>query len=170
MIVRPAAVVALRAETLDYAEAESSPAAAAATHPGGAVPLLRAASSVAVLFVFWVVLSGFFTPFLLGAGLASSIGVVWLVRRMEMVDHEGHPIEFSLRATSYWPWLVKEIAKAAWDVTKIILSPRLPISPRSCASGRRSERSRPRHARELHHADPRHDHRRRGPTSSSCTR
>ena len=91
--------------------------------------MLRAASSVAVLFAFWVVLSGFFTPFLLGAGLASSIAVVWLVRRMDLLDREGHPIEFSLRATTYWPWLGKEIAKSAWDVTRVVLSPRLPVAP-----------------------------------------
>jgi multicomponent Na+:H+ antiporter subunit E len=32
-------------------------------------------------------------------------------------------------AVTYWPWLVREIAKSAWSVTKIILHPRLPISP-----------------------------------------
>jgi multicomponent Na+:H+ antiporter subunit E len=29
----------------------------------------------------------------------------------------------------YWPWLLKEIVKSAWDVSKIILHPKLPISP-----------------------------------------
>ena len=32
------------------------------------------------------------------------------------------------RATLYWPWLAKEIVKSAWDVTKVILSPKLPAS------------------------------------------
>lgn len=104
------------------------PASVRAAGPGE-IALLRAASSVVVLFVFWVVMSGFFTPFLLAAGLGSSIVVVWLVRRMDMLDAEGHPIEFALRAVMYWPWLAKEIAKSAWDVTRVIVSPRLKVEP-----------------------------------------
>ena len=67
--------------------------------------MLRAVSSVATLFLFWVALSGYFTPFLLGAGLASAIAVVWLAHRMAVVDHEGHPIHLGPAATRYWPWL-----------------------------------------------------------------
>ncbi len=91
--------------------------------------MFRAASSVATLFLFWVALSGFFTPFLLAVGFGSSLAVVWLAHRMAVVDHEGHPIHLGLAATVYWPWLFREIAKSAWDVTKIILDPRLPIQP-----------------------------------------
>ena len=43
--------------------------------------------------------------------------------------HEGHPIQLGPRALVYWPWLIKEIVKSAWDVSKIILNPALPISP-----------------------------------------
>jgi len=91
--------------------------------------MFRALSSVATLFLFWVALSGYFTPFLLSAGLVSAIAVVWLAHRMAVVDREGHPIHLGLAATVYWPWLAKEIVKSAWDVTKIILHPRLPIQP-----------------------------------------
>jgi len=91
--------------------------------------MLRTVSSVATLFLFWVALSGMFTPFLLGAGLASAIAVVWLAHRMAVVDQEGHPIHLGPAATRYWPWLAKEIVKSAWDVTKVILNPRLPIQP-----------------------------------------
>lgn len=81
------------------------------------------------LFLFWVVLSGFFTPFLLGAGVLSALAVAWLAGRMDVIDHEGHPIHLGLGALTYWPWLIKEIAKSAWAVSRIILDPRLPISP-----------------------------------------
>lgn len=87
-------------------------------------------SGVLVLFLFWLLLSGFFKPFLLAAGIASSIGVIWLATRMEVFDREGHPIHLGWRALGYWPWLFKEIVKSAWDVSKILLHPRLPISPR----------------------------------------
>ena len=87
-------------------------------------------AAFALLFAFWLLLSGFFTPFLIAAGVGSSIAVVWFARRMDVVDHEGHPIHLAVPALlSYWPWLIKEIVKSAWDVTKVILSPKLPIQP-----------------------------------------
>ena len=48
---------------------------------------------------------------------------------MRVADAEGHPIELFVGAVTYFPWLIVEIAKSAWAVTKIILHPRLPISP-----------------------------------------
>jgi multicomponent Na+:H+ antiporter subunit E len=91
--------------------------------------VLRAASSVVVLFAFWVLLSGYFTPFLLLAGFACSVATVVFAWRMEVVDREGFPIDLGLRSFTYMPWLVKEILKSGWSVTRIILDPRLPISP-----------------------------------------
>jgi multicomponent Na+:H+ antiporter subunit E len=82
-----------------------------------------------VLYVFWLLLSGYFTPFLLAAGAGSVLCVVLLSRRMKIVDREGHPVQMIAAVFTYWPWLLKEIAKSGWDVTRIILDPRLPISP-----------------------------------------
>jgi len=87
-------------------------------------------SSAVVLFVFWLLLSGYFTVFLVTMGALSAVAIVALGRRMEVIDHEGHPIHLSWRALGYWPWLAKEIVKSAWDVSRIIVDPRLPISPR----------------------------------------
>lgn len=82
-----------------------------------------------LLFVFWVVLSGFFTPFLLGAGALSALAVAYFSHRMDVVDHEGHPIHLGFRVLVYWFWLAQEILKSAFTVSKIILDPRLPVSP-----------------------------------------
>lgn len=90
---------------------------------------MRIVALVVALFAFWLLLSGMFTPFLLAAGLGASIAVAALAWRMEVADPEGHPIHLAVRALSYWPWLLKEIAVAGWQVTKIILHPRLPVSP-----------------------------------------
>ena len=90
---------------------------------------MRALSLIVILFAFWLLLSGFFMPFLLVMGVLSAIGVAMLGRRMDLVDHEGHPIQLSWRLISYWPWLFREIAMSAWSVARIILDPRLPISP-----------------------------------------
>ena len=91
--------------------------------------LLRLASAVAFLFLFWVTLSGYFTPFLLSAGLASAVAVALFAVRMDVIDAEGHPVQLGWRIVGYWGWLSKEIVKSAWDVSKIIVNPRLPISP-----------------------------------------
>lgn len=81
------------------------------------------------LLAFWLLLSGHFTVFLVLAGFGSSAAVVWVALRMEVVDREGVPIDLWRIVFLYWPWLAWEIVKAAWNVTRIILHPRLPISP-----------------------------------------
>jgi|SRR5687767_4337574 len=83
----------------------------------------------ASLFAFWLLLSGIYTPFLVLSGLVASVAVALLASRMEVADREGHPVHLTLAAAAYWPWLAKEIAKSGWQVTRIILDPRLPISP-----------------------------------------
>ena len=82
-----------------------------------------------LLFGFWVLLSGMFTPFLLAAGAGSALAVALLARRMEIADREGLPLHLTGAALTYWPWLLKEILKSGWQVTRIILDPRLPVSP-----------------------------------------
>lgn len=91
--------------------------------------MIRFISLAIALFLFWVVLSGYFTAFLLGAGVLCALAVAWLAGRMDVIDHEGHPVHLGLSALTYWPWLVKEMAKSAWAVSRIILDPRLPVSP-----------------------------------------
>lgn len=89
----------------------------------------RSLSVIVTLFAFWLVMSGYFTPFLLTMGVLSAVAITAFAHRMDVLDHEGHPIHLSASAFTYWPWLVKEIVKSAWDVSKIILDPKLPISP-----------------------------------------
>lgn len=90
---------------------------------------MRALSLFLALFGFWLLLSGYFVPFLIAAGAGSASAVVLLAHRMQVVDHESVPINFIWRIPIYWPWLFKEIAKSAWTVARIIVNPRLPISP-----------------------------------------
>lgn len=92
--------------------------------------MIYSVSAVGVLFAFWLLLSGHYTPFLVAVGFGCALAVVALARRMNVVDREGHPIHLGPRAlTTYWPWLVKEILKSGWDVSRVILHPRLPVSP-----------------------------------------
>jgi multicomponent Na+:H+ antiporter subunit E len=81
------------------------------------------------LLVFWLGLSGHYTPFLIGAGIGCTLLCVLAAIRLRVFDAEGHPVELFGRAVTYVPWLLKEIAKAGWAVTKVIVHPKLPISP-----------------------------------------
>lgn len=90
---------------------------------------MRTAALAAALFAFWLLLSGIYTPFLVLAGLAAAVAVAALAWRMEVADREGHPVHLGLGALAYWPWLAKEILLSGWRVARIILHPRLPISP-----------------------------------------
>ena len=87
------------------------------------------ASSAATLFLFWLALSGVYTPFLLAAGACTAIAIAALAWRMEVADREGHPVHLTLAAAAYLPWLLKEILGSGWQVARIILDPRLPVSP-----------------------------------------
>lgn len=95
--------------------------------------MLRAFGLGALLFGFWLLLSGPYTlssPLLFGFGVGSCALVVYLSLRMEVVDREGVPLHLSGRFLLYFPWLMKEVLVANIAVAKIILSPTLRISPR----------------------------------------
>ena len=90
---------------------------------------MRAVSLFISLFLFWLVLSGQSKPFLIGAGVVSSLICVWVAHRMDVADSEGHPHQLFASTLTFYPWLVWEIFKAGWSVTKVIINPALPISP-----------------------------------------
>ena len=91
--------------------------------------MLRGVVAFCALFAFWLLLSGFYTGFLVAAGFGCAAVVLLAARRMEVVDGEGVPMQLWRVLFFYWPWLSWEIVKSAWAVSKIILHPRLPISP-----------------------------------------
>jgi multicomponent Na+:H+ antiporter subunit E len=90
---------------------------------------MRSLSLAVSLFAFWLALSGHYTPLLITIGAISAGICVVVAGRVRAADKEGHPIELLRGAVTYYPWLTKEIAKSAWGVTRIILNPKLPISP-----------------------------------------
>ncbi len=90
---------------------------------------MRALSLGMALFILWMLLSGTTDPLLVSLGIASSILCVLIARRMDVIDHEGHPIHLSWRVAVYWPWLLWEILKANLEVARAILSARA-VQPR----------------------------------------
>jgi multicomponent Na+:H+ antiporter subunit E len=91
--------------------------------------LLRALGLGGILFGFWLLLSGHYTPLLVGLGVASTVLVVYIAHRMDVIDREGVPLHLGGRFWVYLPWLMKEILVSNINVARIILDPKLPIDP-----------------------------------------
>lgn len=73
------------------------------------------------LFVFWLLLSGHFAPLLLGLGLASVVLTIFLVKRMNIIDHESYPLHLSSQFPAFFVYIFREIVNANIDVTKRIM-------------------------------------------------
>ncbi len=82
-----------------------------------------------LLVAAWLLWSGLFKPLLLGLGAFSCLLTVYLARRMGYFDNEVFAFRFGRRLFGYWAWLAKEIARSSFKVARIVLDPRLPISP-----------------------------------------
>ncbi|MDK3074888.1 Na+/H+ antiporter subunit E [Sedimentitalea sp. JM2-8] len=81
-----------------------------------------------VLSGLWLLMSGLYKPLILGFGAASVALVVYVVHRMDSLDGDRVQVQLKpLALLGYCGWLLVEIAKANWAVTKIILSPKMPI-------------------------------------------
>lgn len=90
---------------------------------------MRVISFGIILYLFWLALSGYFKAFLLIGGLVCTLFVIYLARRMKLLDRESYAAHLFPAAATYWPWLLWEIIKAGWAVTKAVLRPTLDISP-----------------------------------------
>ena len=82
------------------------------------------------LTAFWLLMSGVYTPLILFLGAISVIFVLYLTRRMDALDEDVFEFKLKRKHFSYWSWLAKEIFKANIDVSKVILSPKMNLSPR----------------------------------------
>jgi len=90
---------------------------------------MRAAIIALSMFIFWLILSGHYGLWLVGSGAVMAVSVALIARHMGFADQESHPIGLIPRGLIYWPWLLVEIVKSAWGVARIVLDPKLPISP-----------------------------------------
>ena len=82
------------------------------------------------LAAVWLLWSGIFTPLLLGLGLLSCVITFLLVRRMGYFEDHLFALPFSFRLFGYWAWLMREVIRSSLEVARIVIDPRLPISPR----------------------------------------
>ncbi len=82
---------------------------------------MKSYSFAALLFIFWIFLSGHFEPLLLGFGVVSVALTVFLSKRMNVIDHESYPLHLSSKLPSFFLYILKEIVKANIDVVIRIL-------------------------------------------------
>ena len=90
---------------------------------------MRQVLSILLLFGYWLALSGHYDWWLVAFGAVLSVLVVIFCFYKGIADHEGAPYGFVLRGLVYWPWLLWQIVLSGLRVTRLILDPRLPISP-----------------------------------------
>ncbi len=84
---------------------------------------------VLALTVLWMLLSGHLEPLLIAFGALSIAFVVWLARRMNIIDKESYPFGAIWQLSGYWLWLLKEILKSNFDVVKRALGPASAVQP-----------------------------------------
>jgi multicomponent Na+:H+ antiporter subunit E len=84
---------------------------------------------LALLTAAWVLWSGQLKPLLLGLGAFSCLLTVYVTRRMGYFDDEVFALRFGLRLLGYWAWLAREVWRSSIEVARVVLNPRLPISP-----------------------------------------
>lgn len=83
---------------------------------------------LAILAVEWLILSGYFKPLLLGLGAFSCLLSVYLAYRVGFF-REVSGLHIIPRLPFYWAAISVDIIKSSFDVARIILNPKLPISP-----------------------------------------
>lgn len=83
-----------------------------------------------LLAAAWLLWSGLFKPLLIGLGVVSCLLTFVIVRRMGYFDNELFALRFSWRLLGFWAWLAREVLRSSLDVARVVLDPRLPISPR----------------------------------------
>jgi multicomponent Na+:H+ antiporter subunit E len=82
------------------------------------------------LMTVWVVLSGFFDAFHLGLGVLSVALVVGMNPPISAPGEAAPTLPRWGRVLVYIPWLAMEMMLAAVDVARVVLRPRMPLSPR----------------------------------------
>jgi len=90
---------------------------------------MRLVLTFVLLMVIWLLWSGFFKPLLISLGLLSCLLTLFLARRMGFFKREVFSLHLSHRLIPFWGWLAVELVKSNFEVARIVLSPKMAISP-----------------------------------------
>ena len=89
---------------------------------------IRALGLFVTLLATWLLWSGLYKPLLLGLGTFSCALSVYLAHRIGFFE-QASGLHIITRLPRYWVWMLVEIVKSSIDVAKVVLNPKLPISP-----------------------------------------
>lgn len=82
------------------------------------------------LSVIWLLLSGHYTPLLIGLGGLSVLVVVTIAYRMRLFDITDTPVfPYAITMLPYWHWLLKEIILSTINVCWQVLQPTVKVKP-----------------------------------------
>lgn len=81
------------------------------------------------MVAYWLSLSGYFIPMILSFGVISILFVLWLCKRMDILDFETVPYERTPATFMYFIWLSSEIVKANLQVVKAVMRPDMEVTP-----------------------------------------
>jgi len=82
-----------------------------------------------VLFICWIVFSGFIEPFFIVSGLVSCGISLYFAHKMDIIDHKAFPIYIKPKLPLYFLWLFKEIVISSIDVAIRVWKVKPDISP-----------------------------------------
>ena len=83
----------------------------------------------AVWMLAWLLWSGLYTPLLVVLGVISCLLTAFLAYRMDFFDEHFFQPRRLVRLLPFWGWLGIELVKSNIQVARIVLSPKLKISP-----------------------------------------
>jgi len=90
----------------------------------------RVVAGFGLLLLAWLLWSGHTDPLLVGLGVASSLLVLVVARRMDVIDRETLPALAPAALLTYLPWLLWQIVLSSLHVARVILTPSLPVRSR----------------------------------------
>jgi len=83
-----------------------------------------------LIFIFWFLLSGMTNLLMIMLGLFSSFLVVWIINKMDLIDHEVSFHNFNIgKLIIYFFWLLREIIVSNLKVCLYIVTPNKKINP-----------------------------------------
>lgn len=85
----------------------------------------------AVLAFIWLSNSGHYSPLLLSFGLVSALFVIFIARRMEIVDRESQPLHLWATLPGYYWWLFKKILRSNIEVATCVWRGPRSLAPES---------------------------------------
>lgn len=92
-------------------------------------PVKHTIGLAALLFSLWLSLSGQLNALMLSLGLASTLLIVFIANRMDVVDGEKYPTHMNTLLLRFWMVLFREVIISNIDVLKRIFKPGKNISP-----------------------------------------